>query len=81
MPSKTTNNTTAEIQSNVNSAQTEYNSSYAQLLTDIESLNTTVNKTINDEVDRLIPKKEKSRIMRNTSSKTIDSLIKWVKTK
>lgn len=75
MPSKTTNNTTSEIQSNVNSAQTEYNSSYAQLLTDIESLNTTVNKTINDEVDRLIPKKEKSRIMRNTSSKTIDSLI------
>lgn len=79
MPSKTTNNTTAEIQSNVNSAQTEYNSSYAQLLTDIESLNTTVNKTINDEVDRLIPKKEKSRIMRNTSSKTIDSLISGLK--
>lgn len=79
MPSKTTNNTTSEIQSNVNSAQTEYNSSYAQLLTDIESLNTTVNKTINDEVDRLIPKEEKSRIMRNTSSKTIDSLISGLK--
>lgn len=59
MPTKTTNNTTAEIQSNVNSAQTEYNSSYAQLLRDIESLNTTVNQTINDEVDRLIPKKRK----------------------
>ena len=79
MPTKATNNTTAEIQSNVNSAQTEYNSSYAQLLRDIESLNTTVNQTINDEVDRLIPKKEKSRIMKNTSSKTIDSLISGLK--
>lgn len=77
MPTK--NNTTAEIQSNVSSAQTEYNSSYSQLLRDIESLNTTVNQTINDEVDRLIPKKEKSRIMKNTSSKTIDSLISGLK--
>lgn len=73
------NNTTSNIQSNLSAAQTEYNNSYAQLLSDIENLNTTVNKAINDEVDRLIPKKEKSRIMKKTSDKTINSLISELK--
>lgn len=73
------NNTTTNITSNLNSAKNEYNNGYMQLLSDIENLNTTVNKSINDEVDRLIPIDEKARIMNNTSDKTINALISELK--
>ena len=73
------NNTTTNITSNLSSAQNEYDNGYAQLLSDIENLNTTVNKSIDDEVDRLISIDEKERIMNKTSYKTISALISSLK--
>ena len=63
---------TTRITQNKNSKIAEYTSGLAQLKADIKGLNLTVDKTINTEIDRLIPQSEKKRFMKTDMANKVN---------
>ena len=63
---------TTRITQNKNSKIAEYTSGLAQLKADIKGLNLTVDKTINTEIDRLIPQSEKKRFMQTDMANKVN---------
>lgn len=70
---------TSQIKSNGETAESKYKSTMAQLKTDVDKLKGIVSSTIDTEIDRLIDKKEKSRIMNNYSDEMITKKVKALK--
>lgn len=70
---------TSQIKSNGVSIDDKYASTLEQLQNDIKSLDSTVNRAISEEVDRLIPKEEKTRIMSNYSDEIILKKVRALK--
>jgi len=70
---------TSQIKSNGETAESKYKSTMAQLKTDVDKLKGIVSSTIDTEIDRLIDKKEKSRIMGNYSDEMITKKVKALK--
>lgn len=70
---------TSQIKSNGETAESKYVSTMAQLKTDVDKLKNIVSTTINTEIDRLIDKNEKCRIMRNYSDEIITKKVKALK--
>lgn len=66
------NTYTTRITQNKDSKIAEYTSGLAQLKADIKGLNLTVDKTINTEIDRLIPQSEKKRFMKTDMANKVN---------
>lgn len=70
---------TSQIKSNGETAESKYKSTMAQLKTDVDKLKGIVSSTIDTEIDRLIDKNEKGRIMGNCSNEIITKKVKALK--
>ena len=70
---------TSQIKSNTNAAESKYTATLAQLQSDVAKLKDCVTATINGEIDRLIDKDEKKRIMDSYSDEIIKKKVRALK--
>ena len=66
---------TSRIKSNTKMKDLEFQTTLNQLKNDIKGLNSTVDKAVNDELDRLVPMDEKERIMNRDGGQVLSRKI------